>query len=214
ALQAIDQLAAGVGSGQIAGSEAKSIFENQILAQFQQQIKTLKTESVVKSRLTNQVRDLRNVYEARIPPLIAEQERRAADARRFAAIDSRLIPQFAGGGTVPGIDRGFDSVLAMVRPGEKILTMGQQASVIRQSNPRVFETAGVPRTGIPVGPAQAFQYGGTAQAANWSGPMIDTVIVEVDIDPEGMVRAGLRGRNGEDLVARKVEGRRRRRRNA
>ena len=71
---------------------------------------------------------------------------------------------------------------------------------------------------MQVGAAQAFQIGGTAQPARFSRaggtPMVDTLIVEVDFDAEGMVRAGLKGRNGEDLVARKVEARRRRRRNS
>jgi hypothetical protein len=218
ALQGIEELAAGVANGQIPGSQARQIFENQILGTFRQQVSGLKTRSVVESRLTNQVADLRRVFEARIPPLIAEQERKAADAARFAAIDSRLVPQFAGGGTVPGIDRGRDSVLAMVRPGEKILTLAQQSSVIAQSNPGVFDRAGVPRTAIQAGAAQAFQFGGTAQPSSFWGasgtPMVDTLIVEVDFDAEGMVRAGLKGRNGEDIVARKVEARRRRRRNS
>jgi hypothetical protein len=215
--QAHDQLAqlkAGIASDQIDGAQARTIFDTQILGVFRQQIQTLKTKSVVESRLKNQTRDIEGIYQAIIVPEIAAQQKRRADAARFSAIDSRLIPQFNAGGTVPGIDRGRDSVLAMLRPGEKVLTLGQQASVIAQSNPGVFDRAGVPRAGVPIGPAQAFQYGGTAQAASWSGAMIDTLVVEVEFDAEGMVRAGLKGRNGEDLVARKVEARRRRRRNA
>src|SRR4030095_14911792 len=42
ALAAIDQLANGISTDQIDGSQAKGIFENQILGQFRQQISTLK----------------------------------------------------------------------------------------------------------------------------------------------------------------------------
>src|SRR5262249_45638373 len=58
ALNAIDQLANGISSDQIDGSQARAIFDNEILATFIQQINTLKTKSVRDSRLTNQVRDL------------------------------------------------------------------------------------------------------------------------------------------------------------
>jgi len=211
ALQGIEELAAGVASGQIPGSQARLIFENQILGTFRQQISGLKTKSVVESRLTNQVADLRRVFEARIPPLIAEQERKAADAARFAAIDSRLVPQFAGGGTVPGIDRGRDSVLAMLRPGEKVLTLAQQSSVIAQSNPGVFDRAGVPRTAMRVGPAQAFQFGGTAQPSSFassSGSGSITLFVQLGMtesDTQEVVARGLDSRTGEEIVVNAVQ---------
>jgi hypothetical protein len=220
ALQGIEQLAAAVGSGQITSlAEARAVFENQILGTFRQQISGLKTKSVVESRLKNQVADLRKVFEARIPPLIADQERKAADTARFAAIDSRLIPQFAGGGTVPGIDRGFDSVIARVRPGEKILTLAQQASVIAQSNPGVFDRAGVPRGALQVGGAQAFQFGGTAQPASFGRPqiVIQNLVIESDVvmseaDARRTVRVGLSGQEGEDLLVNNVQVARKRKR--
>ena len=211
ALQGIEELAAGVASGQIPGAQARSIFETQILGTFRQQIGQLKTASVRESRLTNQVNDLRKVFEARIPPLIAEQERKAADAARFAAIDSRLVPQFAGGGTVPGIDRGRDSVLAMLRPGEKVLTLPQQASVISQSNPSVFDRAGVPRTAMRVGAAQAFQLGGTAQPSSFASPVGSgsiNLFVQLGMtekDSQQLVARAFDSRTGEEIVVNAVQ---------
>ena len=137
ALAAIDQLAAGVASGSIDGSQARAIFDNQILGQFIAQIRTLKTRSVVESRLKNQVQDLRNVFEARIPPLIAQQAAQRGRAAAAAAVDSRLIPEFATGGTTFG-------GLALLHPGEKVLNLQQQAAVRAMAGPSVFERAGVP----------------------------------------------------------------------
>lgn len=165
ALQGIEELAAGVSSGQIAGSQARSIFENQILGTFIQQIRTLKTKSVVESRLTNQVNDLRKVFEARIPPLISQQEAKAATASANALAFSRQIPEFATGGTTRG-------GLALLHPGEKVLNQQQQAAVIRQSNPQVFERAGVP------GPSQnrVFDIGGTMGSGGQSAQPIEITL--------------------------------------
>jgi len=137
ALASIDQLAAGVGSGQIEGSQARSIFDTQILATFRQQISGLKTKSVVQSRLTNQVRDLEAVYQARIPPLIAEQIQRRQTAASNALAFSRQIPEFAIGGTTMG-------GLAFLHPGEKVLNLQQQTAVRVMGGSNVFERAGVP----------------------------------------------------------------------
>jgi hypothetical protein len=211
ALNSIEQLASGVASGQIDGSQARSIFDTQILGTFRQQIGTLKTKSVRDSRLTNQVRDLENVYQARIPPLIADQQRKAADAARFAAIDSRLVPQFRTGGLVPGVDRGRDSVLALLTPGELVLNRTQQASVIRDGGPGVFERAGVPRTPIQVGQAQAFQFGGIAQPSSFAqsgGAMVINLEVQLGMtekDTQEVVARGINSRTGEDIVVNVVQ---------
>ena len=220
--QAHDQLAqlkAGIASDQIDGSQARTIFDTQILGVFRQQIQTLKTKSVVESRLKNQTRDIEGIYQAIIVPEIAAQQKRRADAARFSAIDSRLIPQFNAGGTVPGIDRGRDSVLAILRSGEKVLTRSQQASVIAQSNPGVFDRAGVPRTAIQVGGAQAFQLGGTAQASSIGQPQIviqnltiEAGIVASEEEARQMTRIGLSGRDGENLIVDKVNVARKRKR--
>jgi hypothetical protein len=151
ALQSINQLKGAIAGDQIDGSQARSIFESQILGTFVQQINTLKTKSVRESRLTNQVRDLRGVFDASILPEIAAQEARKAagiakqqQSAANALIFSRQIPEFATGGVVPGLDRGFDSVKALLRPGELVLTQTQQARVIAQAGPSVFQSAGVP----------------------------------------------------------------------
>lgn len=137
ALQGIEELAAGVASGQIDGTQARTLFENQILGTFRQQISQLKTKSVVESRLKNQVNDLRKVFEARIPPLVAEQQAKQLRLSENADRFSRQVPEFATGGTTRG-------GLALLHPGEKVLNAQQQAAVIAQSNPRVFDRAGVP----------------------------------------------------------------------
>jgi hypothetical protein len=217
ALQAIDELALGVSSGQIPGSQARQLFETNILGTFRQQISALKTRSVVESRLTNQVRDLQKVYDSRIPPLIAEQERKARDAARFAAIDSRLIPQFAGGGTVPGIDRGYDSVPAMLRPGEVVLNRVQQNRVMQMAGPGVFDRAGVPRAPIYTGGAQAMQVGGYAQQSGSGQPTPVEFYIDFQVTEKGaqaIVRQGLNGREGQHLILSKVQRAKRNRENA
>jgi hypothetical protein len=214
ALQAIDQLALGVGNGSIDGGQARQIFDTQILGAFKTQISQLKTKSVVQSRLTNQVRDLQKVYDARIPPLIAEQERqaaqeaqRAADARRFAGIDARLIPQFAGGGYVGGIDRGFDSVKALLRPGELVLNRGQQAAVIAQSSPSVFRNAGVPAFNT----TGRYADGGYVSGGGGQGGQAITIqelVIDAVVDAQGIYVVGATSANGQKIDIKNVRERR------
>jgi len=90
----------------------------------------LKTESVRRSRLTNQFADLNRVYNDIILPQIAAQEARKAAGiaqqarlQQNALVFSKLIPEFASGGIVPGVDRGFDSIRALLRPGEMVLNL-------------------------------------------------------------------------------------------
>lgn len=45
---------------------------------------------------------------------------------------------------VPGIDKGYDSVLARVRPGEMILNRDQQKAIRQSLGYNVFAMAGVP----------------------------------------------------------------------
>lgn len=188
ALQQIDQLAAGVGSGQIPGSEARGIFDNQILTPFIQQINTLKTESVRKSRLTNQVRDLRNVYEARIPPLIAEQEerRRAAEqtleARRL--LDSRLVPEFATGGRVPGSP--YERRLIFAHGDELIINRSQQTAGLLMEAIR----AGVPGATTPTTPP--------AIAPNTPSAQTQNVQVEIHLGTETQDQLFINGMTSEN----------------
>lgn len=194
ALAGIEQLASGIAADQIEGSQARGIFDSQILATFKQQIGTLKTQSVVKSRLTNQVRDLENVYQSRIPPLILEQETRRNNQTRFAAIDRRLVPQFAIGGLSSG-------GLAFLHSGEMVLTPGHQSAIKAFSGDNVFQRAGVPginRTG-------SFDNGGIQPSFSSGATIVIEKIVLVhgmsQSGAEELVVAGFQGRNGEKLVA-------------
>ena len=123
-------------AGQVTASQARSIFETQILGTFIAQISTLRTRSVRESRLTNQVRDLRNLFETQVVP--------AANSAVKRSSVLNLIPEFATGGIVPGIDRGYDSVLAYVRPGEMVLTQAQQSVIQQAAGSGIFSMAGVP----------------------------------------------------------------------
>lgn len=134
-------------------TQARQIFESQILATFIANIQTLKTQSVRESRLTNQVRDLRNLFES----TVATQ---AATGAKVIDINDKLIPEFATGGIVPGIDRGFDSVLARVRPGEMVLTRGQQSAIQGLAGPGVFRAAGVPEAAQMTARGPLFANGG------------------------------------------------------
>jgi len=153
AINQIGQLRDQARAGQITLEQARQIFETQILTTFVSQIQTLKTKSVRESRLTNQVRDLRNLFETTVVSA-------AKTGTRINDINSKLVPEFATGGIVPGIDRGFDSVLAKVRPGEMVLTRNQQSAIQSMAGGSIFRAAGVPdRPGISGG-LPAFANGG------------------------------------------------------
>lgn len=137
ALDGIEQIMSQVSSGAIDGAQARSLFENQVLAQFIQQIKTLKTKSVVDSRLKNQVADLRNVFESRLPGAVVQARDRVANQQRIAGIDQRLVPEFATGGTTEG-------GLAFLHAGEKVVNLQQQAAMRAMAGADIFERAGVP----------------------------------------------------------------------
>jgi hypothetical protein len=158
AIDGIAQLREAVSTDQITGAQARAAFNSDILGTFRAQINTLKTKSVRESRLTNQVRDLQSLFESSVGPEITKQ----AERNR---VGSRLTPEFAGGGMVGGIDRGFDSVNARLRPKEMVLTEAQQFSVAAMSGRGdIFQMARVPKAPsfAPSG-AQVFANGGTAQ---------------------------------------------------
>lgn len=159
AINQINQLKEQVKSGRVGIAEARQIFESQILGTFIAQIQTLKTKSVRDSRLTNQVRDLRNLFESTIVPA-------ANEAKRSAAINDKLIPEFATGGIVPGLDRGYDSVMARVRPGEMVLTRSQQSAIESMAGPGIFRAAGVPEGAHLSSSGYAFANGGMMRMAS------------------------------------------------
>jgi hypothetical protein len=153
AINQVMSLKSSAAAGQVTVDQARSIFEGQILATFIAQINTLKTKSVRESRLTNQVRDLRNLFDSQVVPAAAGAAKRGSIAN--------LIPEFATGGVVRGIDRGYDSVMAYVRPGEMVLTRDQQSTIQRTAGYDVFARAGVPDAPqSQVGGAPAFASGG------------------------------------------------------
>jgi hypothetical protein len=203
AYDALGQLKASIASDAIDGAQARAIFESQILNNFISQINTLKTKSVRESRLKNQVNDLRAAYEAIITPEVAAQAQRRSNAQRFSAIDSRLVPQFASGGVVPGQDRGFDSVRAVLRPGEMVLNMQQQASIRAIAGAGIFDRAGVPG----INRSGRFDTGGIAPwNSNSSGQ--GTVVIDrlfINVDAEGIAIAGMSGPGGEQIVINHIE---------
>jgi tape measure domain-containing protein len=205
ALQGIEQLATAVATDQLEGSQARAVFDTQILGTFRQQISGLKTKSVVESRLKNQVNDLNKVYEARIVPLISEQQKRrddavklSADQARFLAFDRRLVPQFEIGGMSHG-------GLALLHANEMVLTPTHQRDIRTIAGPDIFDRVGVP--GIQNPPI--FDYGGLMP----SGGQSPTIVIEKIVLYHGMsesgaeelVAVGMKGRRGENIVASALE---------
>lgn len=167
AIDAIRDLRKQVASDQLDGSQARSVFNNEILQTFIQQINTLKTKSVRESRLKNQVADLKKLFDDEVGPEIEQQKLRAKTALR-------LVPEFATGGIVPGIPTGADTVLSWLSPREMVLTVRQQQAIAARAGGDVFAAAGVPGAGMATADGgQAFQFGGVVQAG---GPAVAPVI--------------------------------------
>lgn len=201
AIHSIEQLGRDVASDQVDGADARQIFEDQILATFIAQINQLKTKSVRESRLTNQVRDLRNLFEIDVTPQIVAQQARIARLEKANEVSSKLLPEFAVGGVVPGLDRGFDSVMAMLRPNEMVLTLGQQAMVKAIGGGDIFSIAGVPGAAPDAGGAQAFAGGGRARFASGAdasdfGVVIENLTVGFGMSQSGAEEIFVRGGSG------------------
>lgn len=180
----IRQLISQVNSDRIDGQEALAL-----AAQLRQQtiagLNQIKTKSVRESRLTNQLRDLDNGVVAELKRAV---ERQATRQR----IGPQLVPEFATGGRVPGIDQGFDSVIARLRPGEAVLNQSQIAllggvSALRRARVPGFAEGGQITASTPSG------------GSNAGGPM--TIIFEdVTIDAEGIFVKGARTSKGERVA--------------
>jgi len=163
AIDSIRDLRKQVSSDQIDGAQARSVFNNEILQTFIQQINTLKTKSVRESRLKNQTADLKKLFEDEVGPEIEAQKLRSKTALR-------LVPEFALGGIVPGMPTGADTVLSWLSPREMVLTVQQQRSIAAMAGPEVFAAAGVPGAGLTTSDGgQAFQFGGVVQASGSGG---------------------------------------------
>jgi len=125
-------------------------------------ISQIKTKSVRDSRLQNQIPDVDRLFLEPLKAAIEAQKKRAVTIKN-------IIPEFATGGIVPGVDFGFDSVLAMLRPGEVILNQMQQARMKAQAGGDIFARAGVPGFGTPNSSqtrngVAAYALGGIAEA--------------------------------------------------
>jgi hypothetical protein len=130
-----------------------------------------------------------------------------------------IKPEFASGGVVPGINMGFDSVTALLTPGEIVLNAMQQRNVAAMAGvPNVFQIAGVPGAGqVPVptmASEQSFNLGGivrpraanpsfSASASSGGGssaPIALNLSIEsmVSIDEEQAGRVFVRGAKTAD----------------
>ena len=202
AIDSIRDLRRQIRTDQIDGRQARDLFEREILATFQQQIGTLRTRSVRESRLTNQVRDLRQLFETEVVPEIAAQRRRRETGQR-------LVPEFAFGGFVPGYPTGRDSVLAMLSPREMVLTVRHQQQLMAMAGADVFQRIGVPGApaaqpdGVP-----AFRFGGEVPFISQSAPVINIsleVANEVTVGDEAASRifvTGARTSGGRAVIVR------------
>jgi hypothetical protein len=187
AADAIVELTRGVQSDRIDGQDA--LQQALVLrAQAVSQIGTIKTASVRESRLAHQIPDLDRVY---IEPLKKAVE---AQARRRATGQS-IVPEFATGGYVSGTDRGYDSVLARLRPGEAVLTREQQA---RLGGEAALRMAGVP----------GFADGGYVSRTSSNAPMMIYLDVTLGVSNEeagNLVVNGATTPQGQKVVVRTVK---------
>ncbi|MBL8167625.1 MAG: phage tail tape measure protein [Acidobacteria bacterium] len=199
--------------------QARQLFDSEILATFVAQINTIKSKSVRESRLKNQTRDLRNLFEKEVIPVVEEQLKRLKEGT-FGGREIKA--EFALGGVVPGIDRGFDEVLALMRPREMVLTLEQQAKIAALAGPNVFQIAGVPGAGAhptpTANPVQAFATGGIAAPFITPLPTGGESVVQVNVfihngmsedEAVAVVEKATRNSQGRGLMARAVKQERR-----
>jgi hypothetical protein len=67
---------------------------------------------------------------SRLDVIIEQIKAAGVGQSRRREMDKQLVPEFAGGAfIVPGVDVGYDSIAAMLRPGEMVLNKQQQAAV-------------------------------------------------------------------------------------
>lgn len=136
AINNIRQMRDAAKAGQLTDvAEARSLFETNIIGQFVSLINTLQTRSVRESRLTNQVRDLRALFDKEVVPEIRPAALAAARNR------VNIIPEFHIGGVNPR------EQMARVLDNEMILTLRQQREVLALTGYNVFQAVGVPNAG-------------------------------------------------------------------
>jgi len=147
----------------------------------------IKTKSVRESRLTNQLRDLDNTVISELRAAVARQATRRNNA-------GFILPEFASGGFVPGIDQGRDSVLVRATPGELILNKNQQRIIQSRAGRDVFADAGVPLK--PGG--SRFQGGG------FVSPGEATIVLDLRVD-EGIVVGKIEGSAGQKVIVNTIK---------
>lgn len=146
-------------------NEARKIFESEILGQFIKLIQTLRTESVRTSRLTNQTRDLRKLFEDHVVPHVKPGAVNAAAGAAFkhTYASGGLVAASPLNGAPPelALSAVDDATSTIVRlsGGERVLSP-QEARAI---GPAALAVAGVPgfAVGVPqvkVPDARAYQY--------------------------------------------------------
>jgi len=204
AINAIRELKTLVATDQVQGAQAKTIFESQILGKFISQIQTLKTKSVRESRLTNQVKDLRNLFTAEVGPEIEAQLKRKKAGTR------NLIPEFASGGVIPGVDVGVDSVYIKARPKEMVLTQEHQQAIQQMLGPAIWSRIGVPGALPTLQGTPVAAFGGVvpapAESANRNGVL--TLDIDVQLSPSDTSRvvvSGLMTSAGKQVVIKTVK---------
>lgn len=212
AIDSIREIGDGVRNDSIKGSDAKKLFESEVMATFIAQINTIKTKSVRESRLTNQTRDLRALFEKEVGPEIEAQKLRI----KSGAFGRNLIPEFATGGVVGGVDLGRDSVMALLRPREMVLTIDQQMRIAQMAGRNVFAVAGVPGAGLAQqptsSPVQPFITGGVVSpfiASNTSNdaPIEITVVINNGMTEEEattILEKSVRGSRGRNVIVQTV----------
>lgn len=216
AIDAIRSIREEVKTDRLRGDDARKVFESEVMATFIAQINTIKTKSVRESRLKNQTRDLRNLFETEVGPEIEAQKKRIQQGT--FGTGRNILPEFNRGGIVPGIDFGFDSVMALLRPREVVLNLQQQAAVAALSGrPNIFALAGVPGANLAptptAQPVQAFNQGGFVQPfipplSGGTEPIQINVIINNGMSEDeaaSVVETAMRGSRGRTVIARAVK---------
>lgn len=173
-------------------TQARDLFNTQILQPFIDQINTIKTKSVRESRLKNQTVDLRNLFEKEVIPAVQAQKTRQG-------INDKLVPEFAVGGYHRGVG------LALLHDREAILNLSQQSKLQAIAGQNILQQIGVPDAApAPVDAAPAFARGGifTAPTRSNATPTINMTVqlVVSSDDATGILNAAASTDDGQVIL--------------
>ena len=189
---------AAVNSDRMDGGEAIAAHA-QLRAQTISQLNQIKTKSVRDSRLNNQLRDLDNSIVRELQEAVARQAKRRG-------IIPQLTPEFAGGGVVPGIDRGVDSVFIKARPGEVILNQAQQTRLSTIAGAGIFQRLGLPSSQM----GSSFQGGGFVNSGAGGPDITIQLVLESEGEQLGtLIAKGLKTSTGSRATVRVMDSARR-----